>query len=163
MPKGKYSFDLKKEDGTLYSLAEYQKYEKEHAREYELDKAAGFGGGLSLEECRKIYINLTEHGFKDWYDWACANWGTKWNACDPTEFEKMDDGRISIQFDTAWSVPWPIVEKLSLLFPNIVLLVSAAHEEGVAEHSKWQNGLELSYTKKDYLCEALDACDEEDS
>lgn len=26
--------------------------------------------------------NVMNYGYKDWYDWCLANWGTKWNASD---------------------------------------------------------------------------------
>lgn len=37
--------------------------------------------------------------FTNWYDWSCAYWGTKWNACDT----RVKDNFLA--FDTAWSPP----------------------------------------------------------
>ena len=160
MPEGDFYFDLHKEDGTLYSLAEYQKYEKDHAREYELDKAAGFGGGLSLEEGRKIYINLTQYGCKDWYEWLNRNWGTKWGACAPVIWNHEEDGRLSVHFETAWRAPYPIIEALSRMFPDVRISVTAVYEEGIIEESEYKNGKELSFTSRERFEEYDD--DEED-
>jgi hypothetical protein len=43
----------------------------------------------------------------NWSTWNCANWGTKWNAYDCSM--GVNDGRAWIQFDTAWSVPYPVL------------------------------------------------------
>ena len=60
-----------------------------------------------------------------WYDWNTTNWGTKWNAYsiegDPVEG--------TIQFDTAWSHPEPIIEALSKKFPEAVISVKFADED----------------------------------
>ena len=40
----------------------------------------------------------------NWYDWCCANWGTKWEpniAC----VTLLDPCTVEICFDTAWSPP----------------------------------------------------------
>ncbi len=34
--------------------------------------------------------NIDKYGYKDWYDWAYANWDSKWSDCD-TELEYHDD------------------------------------------------------------------------
>jgi len=60
--------------------------------------------------------NLKKHGFASWYEFHIAEWGTKWNACDPSLDDNGD--RLIYTFDTAWSPPGPIVLKLSELFPN---------------------------------------------
>ena len=31
-------------------------------------------------EKKQAEINLEKYGAKDWYDWACKNWGTKFDA-----------------------------------------------------------------------------------
>jgi hypothetical protein len=51
--------------------------------------------------------NIKNHGFKDWYDWSVANWGTKWNS-----YENYM-GEDSISFQTAWSPPIPVIVKLA--------------------------------------------------
>lgn len=42
-----------------------------------------------------------------WYGWRITHWGTKWNAYDS---EPCNDNELI--FDTAWSCPMPIYEKL---------------------------------------------------
>lgn len=49
----------------------------------------------------------------DWYDWSCENWGTKWNS---TDTHIVDDD--CIEFDTAWSPPIPVLERLSKENPD---------------------------------------------
>jgi len=51
------------------------------------------------------------------YDWCCDQWGTKWNASHPT-LELRPDGSAFIAFDTAWSPPIPVIEKLAEMFPD---------------------------------------------
>ena len=52
--------------------------------------------------------NLMKYGAVSWYDWRWAHWGTKWNA-----YEQVDSDDDTIQFDTAWSMPEPILRKLA--------------------------------------------------
>jgi hypothetical protein len=58
-----------------------------------------------------------ETGFYDWYDWRIANWGTKWNSYHFQIDDDERDGVLSFHFDTAWSFPSPIFEKLARMFP----------------------------------------------
>lgn len=51
-------------------------------------------------------------------EWSVANWGTKWNAYGYDEYTDYS-GCDELTFKTAWSVPHPILKKLSELFPNI--------------------------------------------
>jgi len=47
---------------------------------------------------------IEKYGASDWYSWAVANWGTKWD----TSFEDISDSsenEVSTHFDTAWSPP----------------------------------------------------------
>jgi hypothetical protein len=52
--------------------------------------------------------NLKLYGFKNWYDWSIANWGTKWDCY---EFEWLTERKCT--FLTAWSPPDPILRKLA--------------------------------------------------
>jgi|GEM_PF-2285151 len=51
------------------------------------------------------------------YEWCSKNWGTKWNFCDVTLDEK--NGNLLYTFSTAWSVPFPVLIKMSKVFPNL--------------------------------------------
>jgi hypothetical protein len=68
--------------------------------------------------------NIEKYGAPTWYEWSCKYWGTKWNACD-AEVTDNGDGSLHVQFDTAWSFPFPIFEKLLAAFPQMVLEGSA--------------------------------------
>ena len=55
----------------------------------------------------------TGHQDDRWYYWRNANWNTKWGACDieiTKEWEETDV--LEITFNTAWSPPVPIANKL---------------------------------------------------
>ena len=61
---------------------------------------------------------LEKIGSTNWYDWACSNWGTKWNASQ-SNIEYECDGYAEIRFDTAWSPPAPILAALQRKFPDL--------------------------------------------
>ena len=54
---------------------------------------------------RQRWIKL--YGATNWYDWSCANWGTKWNAYD-VWVEVDTKNTLEVDFSTAWSAPVPI-------------------------------------------------------
>ena len=69
----------------------------------------GFGI-KNFEDFGNMYINnILNYGYDTWYDWRCANWGTKWDAYD-TYIDKENN---IIEFNTAWSCPLPILDKLA--------------------------------------------------
>lgn len=77
-----------------------------------------------LDECLKMgrtaLDNLKEYGCKDWYSWSVKNWGTKWGAYDFVEVNNEPDiENYEIVFNTAWSPPVPVIEKLGELFPDL--------------------------------------------
>ena len=53
-----------------------------------------------------------------WYHWCIDNWGTKWDACDKS-IEMSDYDSLEITFNTAWSPPEGIVEKLREKYPDL--------------------------------------------
>lgn len=63
--------------------------------------------------------NLGEHEERDfplnWYSWNVQNWGTKWN-CGDSSCGINNEGKAFIQFDTAWSVPYPVIAAFSNRF-----------------------------------------------
>lgn len=67
--------------------------------------------------------NKHSDGTVCWYEWNRKGWGTKWNAYDQ---EIHDD---HVQFDTAWSHPFPVIETLSQKFPEDEIRVKWADED----------------------------------
>lgn len=77
----------------------------------------------ALENYIKGFFNIKRYKARDWYDWSCANWGTKWNACDT-----VVDFNV-IEFETAWSTPVPVFVELSKRLKDISIIVHYADED----------------------------------
>ncbi len=67
----------------------------------------------AYEAGRQYISNYEKYSFPTWYEWCICNWGTKWNAADTIVLD-MD----TIQFDTAWSNPEPVILKLAEMYPD---------------------------------------------
>lgn len=78
------------------------------------------------------YRELQKYPERNWYDWSCANWGTKWNAYDQSITEettgKVASG-VTLQFDTAWASPEPIITTLAKMFPTLSFKLTYADED----------------------------------
>lgn len=75
-----------------------------------------FTGGLGMKD-------EEENPGRNWLNWNRRRWGTKWGAADT---DRDSEGRII--FETAWSVPKPVLEELSMLFPELTFHVIAIDE-----------------------------------
>lgn len=114
-----------------YSSAEEQ---VRHLREY---ISLGRYTPEELWENGKIYVeNLQNYGATDWYDWACNNWGTKWNACE-AEVCRESPTECWIYFDTAWSLPQPILRKLVSEYPQLLFEGKWADEDLGRNCGRW--------------------------
>lgn len=76
-----------------------------------------------FENMVTIIFNLSEYGVPTWYEWSNKYWNTKWNAYE-TEYK---DGEL--RFETAWSTPYPVLLKLSEIFPDVEIHVDYANED----------------------------------
>jgi hypothetical protein len=97
-----------------------------------------FGEGTpeQIELQRKQKENIINHGYSDWYSWSNANWGTKWEACEPYSV-KHSDTFIFVSFDTAWSPPIPFYEKLK----DLGFTVKGYYYEGGCSYcGLWDDG-----------------------
>jgi hypothetical protein len=56
-------------------------------------------GSISAEDEQDFTCN--------WSSWNRANWGTKWNCYDCKT--GIENGKAFIKFDTAWSIPYPVL------------------------------------------------------
>src|SRR4029079_18106089 len=66
--------------------------------------------------------NEQEYGFATWDEWSLRNWGTKWNAYSVSTPEGFNDS-VRLRYDTAWSPAFPVIVRLSELFPSATLML----------------------------------------
>lgn len=76
---------------------------------------------------RAAVAAFEETGFYDWYEWCCARWGTKWGAYSVEPRERAI-GKLVFKFETAWSFPTPIFERLAKLYPSLTFSVLSFDE-----------------------------------
>ena len=71
--------------------------------------------------------NLMQYGATTWYDWRTRGdtWNTKWNSYNAYDY----NGGNEICFQTAWSAPHPIIEKLSAMYPEVTIKHRWANED----------------------------------
>jgi hypothetical protein len=81
-----------------------------------LDTVAGYMGNTEEQAALEAQqrTNIERYGYKHWYDWNCANWGTKWDR--PLEIIDFPDvNTLSAYFESAWSPPVQAYRKLEEL------------------------------------------------
>lgn len=112
--------------------------------EWELGKAA--------------WNNIRLYGAPTWYEWCNRNWGTKWNSYG---YDGMVGGYPSgntLRFQTAWSAPHPVMEKLAEMFPNVEIEHEWADED--IGHNcgryRYQNGVRIEEWFPETNREAID-------
>ena len=78
-----------------------------------LDTVAGFRGHGTPEQAALEAAeqeNLKTYGYKNWYDYSIAEWGTKWDMNNQYEDEPytIEGNAVTMVFDTAWAPPMQI-------------------------------------------------------
>ena len=73
---------------------------------------------------KKYLRNISKYGYKDWYNFRCDKWGTKWNS---SEAEWIADN--CVEFETAWGFCYPIVQRISEMFPDVEIVFCFADED----------------------------------
>lgn len=101
--------------------------------------------------------NVIRHGMSTWYDWRRRFWGTKWNAMN----FKTEDAD-TVRFDTAWTPPLPVIEKLAEMFPGKEIELTWA-DEGIGSNTGHlvigENGEEVEFVEyEDNSQQAYEAC-----
>ncbi|MCF0126529.1 MAG: hypothetical protein HUJ68_12400 [Clostridia bacterium] len=96
--------------------------------EQELAKILAKYAQNEIEELRKIANkceeNMKNYGYKDWYDWAIAHWGTKWNTVDTI----IDMEKQTIEWRSPWTYPIEVLTTLSSQYPSYELTLEYAEE-----------------------------------
>jgi len=79
------------------------------------------GNDIAIEESELAELQ-DRYGCTNAYNFAVNNWGTKWNAYCFNYLDGWNDseeGRLEIEFQTAWSPPMGVYEKLAEVFPRL--------------------------------------------
>ena len=85
--------------------------------------------------------NIAEYGYKDWYDWNVANWGTKWDFS-LDSVERTSPNTVKASFDSAWAPPTTAYEKLIELGFHIKAYY---YEPGMAFCGCWKGDTENGF------------------
>ena len=64
-------------------------------------------GDLSMEE----FIDKKVETANNWYYWSIKNWGTKWNAVEPT-LDVDNECKLEYSFRTAWDAPRGVIQEI---------------------------------------------------
>lgn len=67
---------------------------------------------------RRAIAAIAACGYATWFDWNRANWGTKWNAYEYEDVQRSQ-GVFVCRFQTAWTVPEPILQALAARYPTL--------------------------------------------
>jgi hypothetical protein len=100
-----------------------------------------------------------------WYNWNIRNWGCKWDVTNPELCSEEENGEnlvLVYQFDTPWSPPVPVMQKLSEQYPTLLLTLSYEEEQGWGGEMEFLKGeciSESDYDEKCYECDAIDNMD----
>jgi len=74
---------------------------------------------LALIELEGKQQQYRKDGFNSCgYEWCAHNWQTKWNFCN-CELTDETDEELHYTFQTAWSIPMPVLIKMSKMFPKL--------------------------------------------
>ena len=76
-----------------------------------------YGGDNEPEKEALRQAMTKKYGFKSWYDWHCAKWGTKWDTYNCDRDICIEDGFVEYNFNTAWSPICPFLEAIGEKYP----------------------------------------------
>lgn len=110
----------------------------------DLNITAGFMG--DEEEQRQLELkeqaNIAKHGYKNWYDWQVAHWGTKWDLCDAV-LTRVDDNTVEVSCQTAWSPPVAAYETMTEKGYEVTAYY---YEPGMCYAGRWEDGVDECYS-----------------
>ena len=102
--------ELENTRSPAYTERDYRKAVERNAPRSELDEIMVSIG--ASKKCKE------ETGYDNWYDFKCAEWGTKWGAYDYVETDRAK-GLLVFRYNTAWSPGVPVISKLGEMFPEL--------------------------------------------
>jgi hypothetical protein len=73
-----------------------------------------------LREHPEGWVHAPKDGFNHGgHAWCIDNWGTKWNSS-AEKSNRISAIDLILYFDTPWSPPTPVIEKIIVMFPSLV-------------------------------------------
>jgi len=94
----------------------------------------------SYENALKVHNNLFKYGYRHWYDWSIANWGTKRDVSD-AELIRQDPEHLILTFDSAWSPPVYGLDIIAGLFPELDFYIEFEEPMGgFRGYAHWMQG-----------------------
>lgn len=122
------SLNISKSSDVDYALEYLDRLKKNESESSDRMKCIknklGAGMEVAIKEAKQHLGNVEKYGFGDWYEWSCANWGTKWNACETRRPEPN-----IFMFETAWSPVIDLVAKIANKFPDVRIEYCWADED----------------------------------
>jgi hypothetical protein len=94
---------------------------------------------LQAELDAQTLRNVEKYGYSNWYDFCVGNWSTKWDVGERGGDTKNDDNSLTLCFDSAWSPPMGILERMVDEGFNVVAYY---YEPGMAFVGKFDNGVD---------------------
>ena len=94
-----------------------------------------------------------KYGYSDWYNFQVSEWGTKWDFGDPNGINEVNDNSIVLYFDSAWSPPIAMMEKLEELGFTVNLMYD---EPGMAFCGQYIDGNDTTYEYGELSADKID-------
>jgi hypothetical protein len=121
---------------------------------------AGFLGAGTPEQTALLLAekqNLATYGYKNWYDFCVAEWGTKWDAKTENDEFEIEGNQVTIFFDTAWSPPMGIYCALE----DMGFKVEATYvEQGMGYIGFYKDGVDKCEQMEQFYTESSEDEDE---
>ena len=104
-----------------------------------------------------------------WYSFNNREWGTKWDVAvssddkyPETNMEEAENGEnyvVHYNFQTAWGIPLPAIEKLSAQYPDLLFTLSYEEETGWGGEMEFLRGVVISQSEYETKCRECDNTD----
>lgn len=97
---------------------------------------------------------IEKYGYADWYSFNISQWGTKWDFGDSDGINDVQEHEITVYFDSAWSPPIALMEKLEQLGFKVDLIYN---ETGMAFCGRYAEGFDDYYEYANLSADEIDA------
>lgn len=92
---------------------------------------------LREEQIWREANNLERWGYGDWYDFCVSEWGTCWDVGGFENIQGPYDGKVILDYDTAWAPPLKFYEKMR---KQGFVIDAAYYIPASAVAGRWHNG-----------------------